>query len=144
MEDIRLLLSYIETEIKEGKKAIFSKKVVVDGNSILDFVNRIRASLPEATGEILVERARREAQEIIDLAEKRKATLIDNSVAMKDARERAEKIMMQAAENKFALERELEQNIMSVLSSVRGCLTQTTQWIDDTGKSVQEKLNGKK
>ena len=100
MEDIGLLLSYMETEVKEGKKAWIGNGVIIDKDVMLNLIERIRIALPQATGEAQIIQAKKEAQEIIERAEQRKATLIDTSMAMKEAKIRAEKIMLQAVENK--------------------------------------------
>ena len=140
MEDIGLLLSYIETEVKEGKKAWIGNGVIVDKDVMLDLIERIRIALPQATGEAQVRQAKKEAQEIIELAEQRKAALIDNSMAMKEAKVRAEKILVQAAESKKNTEAELEQNVSAVLSAVQNYLAEASKWVDNATKVVQEKL----
>lgn len=140
MEDIGLLLSYIETEVKEGKKAWIGNGVIVDKDVMLNLIERIRIALPQATGEAQIRQAKKEAQEIIELAEQRKATLIDNSMAMKEAKVRAEKILVQAAESKKNTEAELEQNVSAVLSAVQNYLSEASKWVDNATKVVQEKL----
>ena len=140
MEDIGLLLSYIETEVKEGKKAWIGNGVIVDKDVMLNLIERIRIALPQATGEAPIRPAKKEAQEIIELAEQRKATLIDNSMAMKEAKVRAEKILVQAAESKKNTEAELEQNVSAVLSAVQNYLSEASKWVDNATKVVQEKL----
>ena len=140
MEDIGLLLTYLETEINEGRKTLVGNGVVVDKTSVLDLIRRIRVSLPYATGEVQVQQAQREAQEIIRLAEARRAELIDNSMAMMEAKSRAEKIMKNAAENKRLTEQELEQNVTAVLTGVKDCLGEASRWLDNATKVVQEKL----
>ncbi len=140
MEDIGLLLSYIETEVKEGKRTWIGNGVIVDKKLILDLVERIRIALPQATGEAQVLQAKKEAQEIIELAEQRRATLIDTSMAMTEAKARAEKIMIMAAENKKNTEKELEQNVTTVLNTVQSYLIEASKWVDNANKVVQEKL----
>ena len=140
MEDIGLLLSYMETEVKEGKKAWIGNGVIVDKDVMLNLVERIRIALPQATGEAQVLQAKKEAQEIIELAEQRKATLIDTSMAMKEAKVRAEKILVQAVENKKNTEAELEQNVSAVLSAVQNYLAEASKWVENATKVVQEKL----
>ena len=66
-EDIKLLLSYIETEVKEGKKPIIGNGVIVNGNAILNLIERIRVALLVATGEEKIIEATQKAQEIIDI-----------------------------------------------------------------------------
>ena len=140
MEDIGLLLSYMETEVKEGKKAWIGNGVIVDKDVMLNLIERIRIALPQATGEAQVLQAKKDAQEIIELAEQRKATLIDTSMAMKEAKVRAEKILLQAVENKKNTEAELEQNVSAVLSAVQNYLAEASKWVDNATKVVQEKL----
>lgn len=140
MEDIGLLLSYIETEVKEGKKTWIGNGVIVDRDTILKLVERIRIALPQATGEAQIRQAQKEAQEIIHLAEQRKEVMIDASMAMREAKARAEKIIMQAAENKKAIEKELEQNVSVVLTTVGNYLEEASKWVDNATKVVKDKL----
>ena len=140
MEDIGLLLSYIETEVKEGKKTWIGNGVIVDRDTILKLVERIRIALPQATGEAQIRQAQKEAQEIIHLAEQRKEVMIDASMAMREAKARAEKIIMQAAENKKAIEKELEQNASVVLTTVGNYLEEASKWVDNATKVVKDKL----
>ena len=50
MEDINLLLSYIETEVIEGKRTIMGNGIIVNGENVLNLVKRIRISLNELDG----------------------------------------------------------------------------------------------
>lgn len=140
MEDIGLLLSYMETEVKEGKKAWIGNGVIIDKDVMLNLIERIRIALPQATGEAQIIQAKKEAQEIIELAMQRKETLIDTSMAMKEAKARAEKLLMQAVENKKNTETELEQNISYLLTNIQNYLTESAKWIDNASKMVQERL----
>ncbi len=140
MEDIGLLLTYLETEINEGRKTLVGNGVIVDKKTVGDLIRRIRISLPYATGEAKVQQAQKDAQEIIKLAEERRAELIDKSMAMTEAKVRAEKIMKNAAENKKNTETELEQNVSAVLAGVQNCLNEATRWLDNATKVVEERL----
>ena len=106
-EDIKLLLSYIETEVREGKKQLIGNGVVVNGAAILKLIDRIRVALPMATGEDKIIEATEKAKEIINLAEDRKAGLIDNDIATKEARVKAERIIQQALIQKSKMEQYL-------------------------------------
>ena len=66
--------------------------------------------------------------------------MIDNSMAMREAKARAEKIIVQAAENKKAVEKELEQNVSAVLSTVSNYLSEASKWVDNATKVVKDKL----
>ena len=60
----------METEVKEGKKAWIGNGVIVDKDVMLNLIERIRIALPQATGEAQVLQAKKDAQEIIELANK--------------------------------------------------------------------------
>ena len=47
---------------------------------------------------------------------------------------------MQAAENKKAVEKELEQNVSVVLTTVSNYLEEASKWVDNATKVVKEKL----
>ena len=95
-EDVKLLLSYIETEVKEGKKPIIGNGVIVNGANILNLINRIRVALPYVTGEDKIIEATEKAKEIIEFAEQQKEKIIDEDIATKEARVKADRIIQQA------------------------------------------------
>ena len=68
MEDIGLLLNYIEDEVRTKKGALFGS---VNKDAILNYVQRIRESLPDALSEKRIREETLKAQNIIALAEKK-------------------------------------------------------------------------
>ena len=66
MEDINLLLSYIETEVIEGKRTIMGNGIIVNGENVLNLVKRIRISLNELDGSNVLAEANDKAQKIVD------------------------------------------------------------------------------
>ena len=118
-EDIKLLLSYIETEVKEGKKPLIGGGVIVNGTAILKLLDRVRAALEVATGEDKVKEATQKAQEIIEFAEQSKAKLIDEDIATREARAKADRIIQQALISRNRMEHDLAENLNVMLSDIK-------------------------
>lgn len=118
-EDIKLLLSYIETEVKEGKKPLIGGGVIVNGAAILKLLDRVRAALEVATGEDKVKEATQKAQEIIEFAEQSKAKLIDEDIATREARAKADRIIQQALISRNRMEHDLAENLNVMLSDIK-------------------------
>lgn len=140
-EDIKLLLSYIETEVREGKKQLIGNGVVVNGAAILKLIDRIRVALPMATGEDKIIEATEKAKEIINLAEDRKAGLIDNDIATKEARVKAERIIQQALIQKSKMEHDLAQNLSDMLTAVKDVMEEADRKIAVTNAEVIKKVD---
>ena len=149
-EDIKLLLSYIETAIKEGKKPIIGGGVIVDGAAILKLLERVRAALDVATGEDVIQQATQKANEIITFAEQSKEKLIDQDIATREAKARAERIVRQAMLEKAKIEKELMQNLTFMLNNAKQAVVQAdesiTKALGDANKSLDSALSrvGKK
>ena len=139
-EDIKLLLSYIETEIREGKKQVIGNGVIVNGEAILSLIKRIRVALSEATGEDKVNEATQKANEIIALAEQRKESLIDNDIATKEARVKAERIIQQAMIYKSKMENTVAKNLAEMLNTVKETITNTETRLKKTSDEALKSL----
>lgn len=133
-EDINLLLSYIETEINDGKKPLIGGGVIVNGTAILKLIDRIRAALAIATGEDKITQATQKAQEIIEFAEQSKAKLIDEDIATREARAKADRIVQQALVQRSRMERDLAENLSVMLSDIK----KTVNDVDARLNSVME------
>lgn len=140
-EDIKLLLSYIETEIREGKKQVIGNGVIVNGEAILSLIKRIRVALSEATGEDKVNEATQKANEIIALAEQRKESLIDNDIATKEARVKAERIIQQAMIYKSKMENTVAKNLAEMLNTVKETITDTETRLKKTSDEALKSLD---
>ena len=140
-EDIKLLLSYIETEIREGKKQVIGNGVIVNGEAILSLIKRIRVALSEATGEDKVNEATQKANEIIALAEQRKESLIDNDIATKEARVKAERIIQQAMIYKSKMENTVAKNLAEMLNTVKETITNTETRLKKTSDEALKSLD---
>jgi predicted nucleotide-binding protein (sugar kinase/HSP70/actin superfamily) len=112
MEDINLLLNYIENEIKSKK--IFA----LDKNAILSYTERIRASLPEALNEKRIREETQKAQNIVALAEKRREQMLSETEVVKEAERRAEEIVQKAYEIQTEYATNTMKNLYKMLSDV--------------------------
>ena len=130
-EDIKLLLSYIETEINEGKKPIIGNGVIVNGQAILKLIERIRVALPLATGEDKILQATEKAREIIEIAEQRKANIIDDDIATREAKAKAGRIIQHAMLEKARIERNLAQNCYDMVAAIQKTVNKASQEISE-------------
>ena len=150
-EDIKLLLSYIETEVREGKRPLVGGGVVVNGAQILSLLDRIRAALDVATGENVIREATQKANEIIELAQERKQKLIDEDIATMEAKARAERIVKQALVERSKIENDLRDNLNYLLETVKSTMEKANDDInsvmDESKKSLDSaigRINKKK
>lgn len=135
MEDVKLLLSFIETEVINGKKTFMGNGVVVNGDGILSLIKRIRFALNESDGTNLCLEAQERAQEIVNSAEIRKEQILDESTVIKEAKAIADKTVRDAFAYKQEIEDRTQRNVAAMLNSVRKSLVDLTAGID---KAVEE------
>lgn len=139
-EDINLLLSYIATEINEGKKPLFGQGVVVNGEHILELVERIRVAVKIATGEDEVERAQLKAQELLKQGYERHHQLLDEAIATAEAKELANKIIKDAKIQQNTMIQSTAQNLQAVLKMVLDTVTVTSAKMEATTEEVKNAL----
>ncbi|MBR1625338.1 MAG: hypothetical protein IJ676_06330, partial [Clostridia bacterium] len=131
MEDIKLLLGYIETAMKEGRKQVFGKGVVVDGDYVLDLVERIRVAYAKVNGEELVEKANEKANEILREAESRRDEILRKEAVVQEARIVADRIVSTAQAEKARKERELIDNLSAMLANAQASVDEANGKIVD-------------
>lgn len=144
-EDIKLLLSYIETEVREGRKPMMGGGVVVNGAQILNLLDRIRVALDAATGEEKIKEATEKANEIIRLANERKQKIIDEDIATREAKARAERIVAQAYAEKGKIENDLINNLNYMLREAKRTIEDVNDHVrtemDKAAKSLDSAIN---
>lgn len=140
-ENIKLLLSYIETEIKDGKKPLIGSGVVVNGTAILRLLDRIRAALEIATGEDKINQATQKAQEIIEFAEQSKAKLIDEDIATREARAKADRIVQQAMIKRSRMEHDLAQNLSEMLGGIKEAVAEADVKINAVMEEAKKSID---
>lgn len=132
MEDMNLLLSYIETEVLDGKKTFMGNGVIVNGDNILNLVKRVRLSLNAMDGTNIIEEANERARNIIALAEQRREQLLDESIVMREAKVFAEKSKNETIAQCNQIEETMRRNIVTMLSQVNKNLETAMQWVGDS------------
>lgn len=141
MEDINLLLSYIETEVLDGKKPFMGNGVIVNGENILNLIKRVRIAFNAVTGEDMVEEANERAKKILALAEQRRAQILDENAISLDAKMAAEKIIEDAYKRKAQMEEQTRANVLRMLSNVRGALSEAGNSVDEVILNLRNDRN---
>ncbi|MGN1099287.1 MAG: hypothetical protein ACI4S9_03000, partial [Christensenellales bacterium] len=72
MEDIIVLLDELEEEITKARSAVFSRKILVDGDKILQILTALKAGLPTVIREAKYITEHKEEIERNSLAESKK------------------------------------------------------------------------
>ncbi len=132
MEDINLLLSYIETEVIDGKKSFMGSGVIVNGENILNLVKRIRVSLNAMDGTDIMNEANDKAQRIIANAEQRKEQILDESIVIMEAKAFADKTVSDAMNMKGQIEESTRKNLIAMLNKVKNSLGSAVQGVEQT------------
>ncbi|HOO23421.1 MAG TPA: hypothetical protein PKY53_07110 [Clostridia bacterium] len=140
MEDINLLLTYIETEVNEGKKSFLGNGVIVNGDTIINLVKRLREAVNAFTGADIVAGANMKAQQIIAMAEARRAEILDNDTIIADAQAIAEKIKSEALEQRAKANMEFNTKIFNLLSKVNASLQAASEQIESSMEYVKGKM----
>lgn len=137
MEDINLLLSYLETEVLNGKKSFMGNGVVVSEETMLSLVKRIRQSLPYVTGEAIINEAKEKANEMIDYAENKRAKLLNEHILISEAKAISEHTVKEALKNKEMIENKANENIVAMLSEVKESLNDANARIQATLEKIK-------
>lgn len=130
MEDINLLLSYIETEVLDGKKSFIGSGVVINGDNVLSLVKRIRSSLNELDGSNVYAEANDRAQKIIAAAEQRKEQILDESIIIAEARAIADKTVKDAMARREQIESLTRNNVVKNLNQLKRNLNGISNEVD--------------
>lgn len=132
MEDINLLLSYLETEVLNGKKSFLGNGVVVDSDTVISLVKRIRQALPFVTGDAIINDAREKANEMIEYAENKRAKLLNEHILISEAKAISEHTVIEALKNKELIENKANENIIAMLNEVKESLNDANARIFST------------
>lgn len=139
MEDINLLLTYIETEITDGKKSLLGNGVIVNGENILGLVKRLREAVNAATGADIISSANIKAQQIVAMAESRRAQLLDNDTIIADAYAIAEKIKNDAINQRNKANADFNSRLFNMLDKVNANLKAAVEQVESSMEYVESK-----
>lgn len=99
------ILNDLEELIEEGTRVPLTGKVIVDGDELLDYIDRIRAILPDEIKQAkwitrehqrIINEAEKEAEKIVVGAQEEKSRIADESEVVKVAQAQAEEIVTRA------------------------------------------------
>ena len=141
MEDINLLLSYIETEVIEGKRTIMGNGIIVNGENVLNLVKRIRISLNELDGSNVLAEANDKAQKIVATAEQRKEQILDESIIIAEAKAIAEKTVREAVVKREQIETITAQNVIRNLNQLQNMLKGVSTEVDSSIKYFADQVS---
>ncbi|MDK2821069.1 MAG: hypothetical protein PWP31_1034 [Clostridia bacterium] len=105
--DIMTLIDEIQDIIESAPHVPLSGKVFIDGDLLLDYLDRLRMSLPEAVNqaqliqqekESLLEEAHLKAQAVIEEAKKKAEVIVQENQLVIKAKSQASQIIKQAEE----------------------------------------------
>lgn len=132
MEDINLLLSYLETEVLNGKKSFIGSGIIVNEETVVSLVKRIRQALPYVTGEVIINDAREKANEMIEYAENKREKLLNEHILISEAKAISEHTVKEALKNKELIENKANENIVAMLNEVKESLNDANARIIST------------
>ncbi len=136
MEDINLLLSYLETEVLNGKKTFMGNGVVVNEETMTTLIKRIRQALPYVTGEAIINEAKEKANEMIEYAETKRAKLLNEHILLSEAKAISEHTVQEALKNKELIENKANENIVAMLYEVKESLDGANARINSTLEKI--------
>ena len=131
MEDVNLLLSFIVNEVESGKKALRGG-VIVNGDNVINLVNRIRIAVGSMNGEEQLREANERAKKIVALAEQTRAQLLDENDIVRQAQAEASKILADAQRKRETSETQVKNYVANMLFSVRNSLLGAQKSIDES------------
>ncbi|HKL73920.1 MAG TPA: hypothetical protein VJ903_03410 [Clostridia bacterium] len=140
MEDINLLLTYIETEITEGKKSLLGSGIIVNGETLLNLVKRLRDAVNSFTGADIIASANLKAQQIVVMAEARREEILDNDTIIADAHAIAEKIQKEALDQRSKANLEFNNKLYNMLSKVNNSLKVAGEQVENSMEYVKNKM----
>lgn len=141
MEDINLLLTYLETEINEGKKSLIGGGVVVNPERMTELMKRLRNAFNEAVGNDVLAAANKKAQQIVNEAMARRQQILDNDTLIADAKAIAGKIKNDAMISAKTQERENYAKLYNMLEKVNTTLTGATKNIENSMANIESILD---
>jgi len=137
--DILHLVDRLEELFNESHSLLWTKKVLVDEERMLDLIDQMRLAIPEEIKksqqiinqkELVIAKAHEEARRTIDLAKQQGENLVERDVIVKNAEIMAEEIRQRAREDTKMIKHEadayaieslehLELELAKILAQVR-------------------------
>jgi hypothetical protein len=141
MEDINLLFTYIETELSNGKKNLLGSGITVNGETLMNLFERLKAAVSEATGENVLTSANLKAQKIVTMAEERRSQILDNDTIIADAYAIAEKIKNDALLQRNKASQEFNSKLFNMLDKVNNNLKVAVEQVENSMEYIGDKID---
>ncbi len=145
--EIHLLIDRLEALLVESRQIPFTSNVVVDRERCFDLINQMRTSVPEEVKKArrvhqerdrIIAQANEEAERIIALARDQAAELVSEheivaqaeekaQIIVERARREAQEIRAGADEYAYSVLKQLEEHLLSHLTTVRNGLETLSQ-----------------
>ena len=143
--EIFTLLESLEEILESGSKVPFSSKVMVDIDELRDILEDIRLKLPDELKQAkwvkeerqrIIEDAQKEADNIIQNAESKIVTMIDDSVITKKALAQKEEIIENANKVSKEICTVTHEYANAILEKVEEVLKETLQVVENNRKEL--------
>ena len=147
MEDIMYLLDQLEDEITRARSAVFSKKVMVDGDMMMQIVTKLKDSIPMSIREArnimenkdeIESRSQAEAKKIINEAEMRAEHIVSETELLRRAEKEAQNIRNEALLYNDTIKTRAKEYCDDMFKDLEKFLTETVMCV----RNNREELKG--
>ena len=147
-ETIEMLTNAIESEILMAKNAAFSRTdIVVNKNTLLELINRLRSNYPIALKEAteitkkrddIIAEAQDYANRVMDDAEERAKALVAETEIVKKAQAQAAQIQAEAEDNYRKMDYEARSLAFNILDNSEKAMREGLATINDRKRKLVE------
>lgn len=139
------VLNELEEFIEDCSRVPLSKRIMVDENRLLDYLDQIRTALPDEVRqakllikerERVLNESRLEAQQILENVQKQIEKSVDESEIVQQAQKRAQEILQHAEQ----MANEMRLGARDYADEVLGSVEQQLQRLDEQIKAGREEL----
>lgn len=147
-ETIAMLTNAIESEVLKAKNAPFSRTdIIVNKNTMLELINRLRSNYPIALKEAqeitkkrddIIAEAQDYANRVMDDAEDKAKALVADTEIVKKAQEQAAQIKAEAEDNYSKMDYEARSLAFNILNNAEKTLAEGLNTINDRKRKLVE------
>lgn len=144
------ILDQIEQIVNNARKLPFSNKILIEQQEILEYLDRLRLSLPEEIREArrlkeekeeFMQKAQREAEDMLAQTEEIARKMVDETKIMADAEEKAQKIIQQAQEEADEIKLEAYRYAIQVFNSFESQLNEVLEGVHQGLDELSQQIN---
>ncbi len=138
--DIMEIINLMEESIDKASTVPFSGKILIDKEEILDFIQEMRLSYPDEVKEAkwvkeerqkILNEAEGRADSMLKTAEAKMIQMVDESEIVRQAQEKADKMLEEATDNASKLRTDSDQYADDVLGDVERRLEMLLKKVND-------------